>query len=155
MSLKADLQTYLRSYPTIVDYSYLKVGDGLEDAPAVSLYEDGRGEIQLNLMADNGRSVSEAERRALFERIATNHGTGYYDFYLVPAVGSNTQPMHPLMTWWAVLYTFSMLARYQPAEWANCIDVDRSTYAVPVERLLEDALAAVPRLIASTIRTVS
>ncbi|MFI2270486.1 YaaC family protein [Micromonospora aurantiaca (nom. illeg.)] len=74
---------------------------------------------------------------------------------MVPVVGENKQPMHPLMTWWAVLYTLSTLARYRPAEWATYINVDRSPHAVPIERLLEEALSAGPRLTASTIRAVS
>jgi hypothetical protein len=39
------------------------------------------------------------------------------------------------MAWWAVLFTLSMLARYQPAEWATHVDVDTSSHAVPIERL--------------------
>ncbi len=43
---------------------------------------------------------------------------------LLPGAGGTGQSMHPLMAWWAVLFTLSMLARYQPAEWAAHVDVD-------------------------------
>jgi hypothetical protein len=57
------------------------------------------------------------------------------------------QKLHPLVIWWAVLYTMSMLARYQPAAWARAIDVDGSAWAVPLEHLLDEALGALPDVI--------
>jgi hypothetical protein len=53
----------------------------------------------------------------------------------------------PLLTWWAVLYALSMLARYHPEEWIEMLSVDRSAVAATLEAMLEDALAAVPRLV--------
>ncbi|MFF3159885.1 YaaC family protein, partial [Streptomyces sp. NPDC057910] len=29
----------------------------------------------------------------------------------------------PSWPWWAVLYTLSMLARYEPAQWSACTNV--------------------------------
>ena len=58
------------------------------------------------------------------------------------------------MAWWAVLYTLSMLARYQPAEWAAHVDVDASPHAVPVERLLAQAIGIIPELMAEAIAKV-
>jgi hypothetical protein len=71
--------------------------------------------------------------------------------YLFPAAGSSHLSMHPLMAWWAVLYTLSMLARYQPAEWAAHIDIDSSQHAAAIEKLLKEALEIVPKLIAEAI----
>jgi hypothetical protein len=59
------------------------------------------------------------------------------------------------MAWWAVLYTLSMLARYEPATWVKLISVDDSEHAVPIERLLERAVNHLPVLIADTITEVS
>ncbi|KMS84168.1 MULTISPECIES: YaaC family protein [Streptomyces] len=59
------------------------------------------------------------------------------------------------MAWWAVLYTLSMLARYEPATWYTLISVDNSQHAVAIERLLERAINHVPVLIADTIDEVS
>lgn len=42
---------------------------------------------------------------------------------------TTTRSLHPLMAWWAVLHALSMLARYQPAEWATHINIDDSPHA--------------------------
>ena len=47
------------------------------------------------------------------------------------------------------------ISRYQPAEWGRHIDVDRSPHAVPIERLLDDAVRVVPQLIAETLNEVA
>lgn len=59
--------------------------------------------------------------------------------------------MHPLMIWWAILYTLSMLARYHPEAWTAVTDVDTSSHAVPIEYLLDAAQSAVPDLLWRTI----
>ena len=58
------------------------------------------------------------------------------------------------MTWWCVLQALSMLARYQPAEWASHIAVDTSRHAVAIEQLMAASLKAVPELIMATLRDV-
>ncbi|MET9988255.1 YaaC family protein [Streptomyces mutabilis] len=69
--------------------------------------------------------------------------------------GGDDRVLHPLMAWWAVLYTLSMLARYQPGQWTAQIDVNRSKDAVAIEYLLDSALAAVPVLILAAIDEVT
>lgn len=71
---------------------------------------------------------------------------GYYRGQLVlpPTQQGQDRPQHPLVTWWALLWALSMLARYEPDAWARHLDVDRSPYAVPLESLLDVALVAVP-----------
>lgn len=54
----------------------------------------------------------------------------------------------------AVLYTLSMLARYQPAEWSTCIDIDRSEHANAVEHLLLQARTRVPELVLAVLKSV-
>ncbi|MGW7312557.1 YaaC family protein [Streptomyces sp. NPDC054865] len=44
------------------------------------------------------------------------------------------------------LKRLSMLARYQPAQWANHINVDGSRHAVPIEKILERAMDHLPVL---------
>jgi len=68
--------------------------------------------------------------------------------FVLPAVAGNTQPLHPLMIWWAILYACSMLARYWPKEWVKLLDVDSSTHAVPMVTVLETAWSEAPRLLA-------
>jgi len=48
------------------------------------------------------------------------------------------------MAWWAALHTLSMLARYQPAEWAAHIDIDASRHAVAIESLPKRAMSVDP-----------
>ena len=59
------------------------------------------------------------------------------------------------MARWAVLFNLSMLARYEPGAWSSHIDVDSSTHAVPLERLLRQTITVVPDLIAEAIQEVS
>ena len=65
-------------------------------------------------------------------------------WWLFPAARAAGRSLHPLMAWWAVLYTLSMLARYQPAEWAAHIDIDASRHAVAIESLLKRAMSVDP-----------
>ena len=55
--------------------------------------------------------------------------------------------MSGLMTWWALLFGLSNLARYEPDEWTGALDVDASPLAIPLEALLGEALVALPHLI--------
>jgi hypothetical protein len=72
------------------------------------------------------------------------------DRWLLPTL-TDGQDLHPLMTWWLLLFALSMLARYHPAAWTRALDVDRSPMAVPLEDALEEALRAVPQLIVTAL----
>jgi hypothetical protein len=52
-----------------------------------------------------------------------------------------------LMTWRALLFGLSMLARYEPAGWAAALNYDRSGLAAPLERLLELGTERVPEVV--------
>ena len=56
------------------------------------------------------------------------------------------------MTWWAVLYALSMLARYQPSGWTAILDIDKSPDAPAVEYLLDQAHRVCCNLIMQTMR---
>ena len=56
--------------------------------------------------------------------------------HVFPSIGGDTQALHPLLAWWAVLFALSLLARYQPDTWTRYLDVDSSAYAEPLEMLL-------------------
>jgi hypothetical protein len=60
--------------------------------------------------------------------------------YVYPALGGATMPLHPLLAWWAILFTLSMLARYEPAAWMKHISVDSSPDAVPLKNALDRGL---------------
>ncbi|MBQ1091749.1 hypothetical protein KBY47_21860 [Streptomyces sp. B93] len=75
--------------------------------------------------------------------------------YVFPALDGSDKPIHPLIAWWALLFSLSMLARYKPAKWTEFIDVDRSPDAASVEHALDCALHVCPELVHHTIRAVS
>jgi hypothetical protein len=67
---------------------------------------------------------------------------------IIPVLPGNTTPLSPLVTWWAILFTLSMLARYQPSSWTRMLDIDSSPDAPAVEYLLDEAHRACLNLIA-------
>ncbi|WP_431924206.1 YaaC family protein [Micromonospora wenchangensis] len=137
-----ELEAFLVQYPKLAGHTAVYVK---------GVYPDGQGGT-LNLAYPSSNS-SYQERMA--EALA--HSTPYrlHDRYAFPAVGANTDSLHPVMAWWAVLFALSMLARYQPEAWADHIAVDSSQAAVPIEQLLTEALATVPELLLQTIMDVS
>ncbi len=48
------------------------------------------------------------------------------------------------MTWWALLFALSMLARYEPESWTNYMDRNTSANAVPLEAVFDRALHTCP-----------
>jgi hypothetical protein len=68
--------------------------------------------------------------------------------FLRPSLDSQKNPPpSPFMTWWAMLYTFSVLSRYYPREWAAALNIDKSEAAALLEYCLELALDVVPQLV--------
>jgi hypothetical protein len=73
------------------------------------------------------------------------------EVFITPAIGGMTGPLHPILAWWAVLLALSSLARYEPANWANMIDVNSSPYATAVEHLLDGAIVRIPQMLLSML----
>lgn len=71
--------------------------------------------------------------------------------WLRPALDGTTTPPSPLMTWWLILFSLSILARYHPLAWVRALDVDSSPAAVTLERAMRKASDAVPQLVAEAI----
>ena len=90
-----------------------------------------------------------------FRDVLTRPYLGDDDRYVFPSIGGDTQALHPLLAWWAVLFALSLLARYQPDTWTRYLDVDSSAYAEPLETLLDRALIVCPQLLLHAIRSVS
>lgn len=99
-----------------------------------------RGAVLFNV--DLGRATDTIGQRWFYDTMGTKYRGVQYWF---PAVGG--QRLHPLIVWWALLYTLSMLARYEPHRWAEMIRVNSSRWAVPLEHLLNAALDALPEVI--------
>jgi hypothetical protein len=151
---REDLHQYLAAYPGARSYhSYVRVGKGLDFEPQFSRHVDGWGELPMNWQVAKDGTSFPVDRRLEFIRSITRSYCG--NRYFFPVTGNSDSGIHPLMAWWAVLHSLSMLARYQPAEWSVHIDVDRSQYAVALEVLLSEALVVVPALIAETIEQVA
>lgn len=72
----------------------------------------------------------------------------------VPVIAGMREPVHPITIWWSVLFTLSMLARYEPDTWSAFIDVDRSAHASAIEHVLDVALDAVPELVLEAINGI-
>jgi YaaC-like Protein len=77
------------------------------------------------------------------------------DRWVFPTLGGSDKQLNPLLAWWAILFTLSMLARYEPASWTMHLDVDSSANAIPLETVLVRALEVCPELIYYTIQAAS
>jgi hypothetical protein len=71
--------------------------------------------------------------------------------YLMPGLGQNDDVLSPLMVWWAVLYSLSHLARYQPASWTAALDPVESPLATPIEGALAYAREVMPQVVYSEL----
>ena len=143
------LDSYLKAFPDAPPcHSYYLLGHERDSAPNFSRHVDGWGDLAMNweLPPDSTGSLEEKLR---YLQAMTRPYDGQW--WLLPAADPVSRSLHPLMAWWAVLYTLSMLARYQPAEWAAHINIDSSRHAVAVESLLKRAISTVPALIAEAI----
>jgi hypothetical protein len=145
-----DLTRELEHYPTplgcgrpalLNDKS--KLYWGFEDTLAVDwpverVPESGPNDTSTRIR--NIRAIYEG-----FERIALRQPDG--SRWLIPSIDDDEHIPHPLQAWWLVLFSLSTFARYQPAEWREALDVDRSQVAVSLEHALDVALTALPELI--------
>lgn len=68
------------------------------------------------------------------------------DHWLRPELSDGSSPSE-LMTWWALLYALSMLARYEPAGWFKALAYDNSPWAAPLGELLRVGIAVVPDMV--------
>lgn len=147
------LDDYLKAFPDTQGYSeFARVADEDEANPAFTPHRDGWGELVMHWEMPGGQPRTADDRLRFLLKLTRLYRGRLYFF---PIVAPNTRPLHPLMAWWAVLHTLSMLARYQSAEWASHIDVDSSRYAVAVERLLYDSIRFIPSLVVEAIEQVS
>ena len=148
----AALDSYLQAFPDAPPYdSYHRSGPEQDSVPDFIRHHDGRGELIMNWALPGGSG--NLKDKLSFVRAMTRPYNGAR--WLFPAPGTAGRSLHPLMAWWAILYTLSMLARYQPAEWAGDINIDDSRHAVAVESLLKRAISLVPALIAEAIDQVA
>jgi hypothetical protein len=96
---------------------------------------------------DPTRDLSKQELKAFFDEIAPEY-CYRFDRFLRPAIDADSNAVpSPLMTWWLLLYSFSILARYEPRRWMALLDLDKSKAAASLQYALEEALTTVPHLV--------
>jgi hypothetical protein len=114
--------------------------------------DDVRSEEEINVrmwLPDSApeHSMPAAEMSTIIDGVAPEYRYRA-DRYVRPSIEGIGKPApSPLMTWWLLLYSFSMLARYQPRKWTRLLDLDKPGYAASLQLCLEVALSAVPHLV--------
>ncbi|MFD5129723.1 YaaC family protein [Streptomyces olindensis] len=137
---KAWLANFLPKYPGVHD---ARLWGSEEDA--YREIRSGRFSVELCWSAPK-RDMEETEISNFFDTRAPTYRFTE-DRYLRPAFESTKAPPTPLMTWWLLLYSFSMLARYQPRKWSEALDIDKSPSAAALEYALDIALEVIPHLV--------
>jgi hypothetical protein len=97
--------------------------------------------------AGNWAVVLEWSEGQDFDKIAPELAGGTHAHALIPTLPEQSEMLTPLMTWWLLLFGLSIFARYHPGLWVDTLQVDRSTAAVPLEAVLDQALDQLPRLV--------
>jgi hypothetical protein len=139
--------------PCIVTIPLELVADGLDQDALAELYP-ALG--QAAGWRERGNDVTPAGMQVVHYELDFPHGirdlaTYRGDTIIVPAVPGTNSEMQPMMIWWAILYSLSMLTRYRPETWTELVDVDALKYAVAIEFILEVGLDAVPDVIAHAL----
>lgn len=89
----------------------------------------------------------EPPEEALRGRLGRARTELFADGLLLASVNLGSDAMHPLMSWWALLFALSIFARYHPTPWVEALDPDHSPLAVPLQALLDIASDAVAALV--------
>ncbi|GAA2752928.1 YaaC family protein [Kitasatospora cinereorecta] len=154
------MMDYLRDYPEAQGWdSFVRVGSSPDAGPEFHVqngwgwYPPGWGYATLHWTVEAPWTTSAQDRIAFLQTLRRSYSNDEHLLFF-PSLGTG-RSVHPLMAWWAVLHAFSMLARYQPAEWAQHISIDRSTYAAAIERLLAEGIETVPGLLLQVLLDVS
>ena len=141
------VEEHLRHYPSTTGWS---APEGLRVLPPRDGW--GAGAVLRWRVPDDVQSANERQRQARVQEVAPQYRFADQQ-WCRPAIASRTV-LSPLMTWWALLYALSMVARYEPDTWVGLLEVDSSSLAVPLEEVLEvvphlvlDALRATPLLL--------
>lgn len=120
-------------------------------------------EFQLVLAFDKRSPMAvPAAWREIADVIDTSSGPGWQTEDLMiffPPLGAERTTIHPLLCWYLVLYSFSMLARYYGDLWRRRLDLDKDPDAVELAALVdnrsEDSMALVSNAIRSLLRASS
>lgn len=132
------VRDYLTNYPSLTGYRF---ATGTGQPIGLHPHDDGTASVSIHWPENPKRPVPGNERR---KRVAAT----YFDHTRVyPSIDGTKKPLHPLVTWWAILFGLSVLARYEPETWGRAIDVNQSPEAVAIEHLMDSALDSLPELL--------
>jgi len=121
----------------------LRTVQGLRPIQALSNHGEG-----VQVCWANPSEDFIGEQRALEAVAPLDPFTG--ERWLRPELSDGSFPSL-LLSWWALLYALSMLARYQPAAWFRALDYDASPWAAALGELLRAGVEAVPQLVLSAL----
>ena len=135
-------------YPALRDFHVIADHHQCPEIPhAVVLLEPPGLRLSLSYHR-GGRPLTHDEMRGMMRFGPRSYAdVSGRQLWISPALPGNTGPLHPLLTWYAVLFGLSELARYQPTKWAQAIDVNRSADATALEHLMDSAHLACVNLI--------
>jgi len=137
------LDNLRRDYPGAASASLLS-----EQSSSFGTIHERRYEVHLLWPTIGSPDAPTAEQLENFFDVVAPSYRHRNERFLRPHLGDSGQaPPLPLMSWWLLLYSFSMLARYQPRKWMELLDVDKSEIAVGLQFSLELAMTIVPHLI--------
>jgi hypothetical protein len=140
-----EFTTFIERYPTLANNR----GSAVPTQPALTDRERRSASVRRAWTLPHGVDPGDLETQL------TQAYLGDDDRYVFPSIGGDGQTLHPLLAWWAILYSLSMLARYGPASWSKHLDLDSCADAVSLESLLDRALDTCPQLVLHTVRSVS
>ena len=147
------LKEFLLHYPAAG--SWVLPSDVTHTDPT-EMWLPGHIHESLNVLVLLWPTDPSATKHPVLTGIPARVGARYFnESYLFPALGDNTQPLHPLLAWWAVLYALSMVARYEPRAWTSMTAVNTSEEAVSIEHLLDTAVHRLPRLILDVVDEIT
>ena len=139
----------IERYPALRNFRVMPNWQGCPDVAHWVLLLDPPG-LRTSLSFDRGdRPMEHSEVFGMVELGRRVYGDGATkSIWRPPTLAGNTAPLHPLATWYAVLFGLSELARYQPTTWARAININTSADATALEHLMGTAHLACVNLIA-------
>ena len=123
---REQLRRWLAQYPSLIGWDF--VHNTEPDKPIGFTFDAATTRLEMPLRLPNV-TCSANELENLQRRAFTYHST----MMVYPTLDGTVRAAHPFILWWAVLYLLSMLARYQPREWTQLIDVSHAPEAVAIE----------------------
>jgi hypothetical protein len=132
------VRDHLAKYPTLAGFQF---GTGGGQPIGFRPHDNGTATVPVHWPAN---ATGTATRDEFKHHVGVTYG-GHTNVY--PAIDGTNRQLHPLTTWWALLFGLSILARYEPETWGRAIDISTSAEAVAVEHLLHAALDALPELL--------